>query len=338
MNRSRGPTSPLWPIRFKPLPDELLSSWLMRIAHGHGLKVQTFCNLVFGGRRQVWNRDVDRLGPDWLVTTMSTCTGTPWDVAYGTTLRTFEGTLYRRFRPAGALQWIQTLQMYHRKRQGYGMQLCPSCLREGTQPYYRRIWRVSFNTVCTRHQCMLLDRCPDCGSGVSFHRTDVGCSSNQGQFLELALCHRCGLDLRFAPATSVQSYDESSVLSHLRLCEDLCTGSDIDLGRLNVMHHVSKLLLGSNRRLQLQAHLAEKLGVAGLSRPPKRTSVESRPLGERHHYMLLIAWLMEDFEERLREAHHAKALRYLHLGRDFPDPPSWYRDLVGRFSRRAAGT
>jgi len=31
----RGLTAPLWPIRYKPLPDELLSSWLVRLAHGH---------------------------------------------------------------------------------------------------------------------------------------------------------------------------------------------------------------------------------------------------------------------------------------------------------------
>lgn len=337
MNRIRGPTSPLWPIRFKPLPDELLSSWLMRIAHGHGLKVQTFCNLVFGGRRQVWNRDVDRLGPDWLVTTMSTCTGTPWEIAYGTTLRTFEGTLYRRFRPAGALQWIQTLQMYHRKRQGYGMQLCPACLREGTQPYYRRIWRVSFNTVCPRHGCMLLDRCPECGSGISFHRTDIGRDPHQGHFAELAGCHQCGLDLRAVTAASVQVYDATSTHCHFQLCEDLLSGADLDMGRLNVMHHLTTLLLGSNKRLQLQAYAADKLNVAAVPRHPRRTSIESRPLEERHHYMLLIAWLMEDLEARLREAHDAKALRYLHLGRDFPEPPSWYRDVVGRFARRANG-
>jgi len=52
--KGRGVRTALWPIRYKPLPDELLSSWLVRLAHGHGLKVQTFCNLIFGNRRQVW--------------------------------------------------------------------------------------------------------------------------------------------------------------------------------------------------------------------------------------------------------------------------------------------
>lgn len=46
----KGLTESLWPIRYKPYRDELLTSWLIRLAWGHGLKVQTFCNLVFGAK------------------------------------------------------------------------------------------------------------------------------------------------------------------------------------------------------------------------------------------------------------------------------------------------
>lgn len=77
----RGLTESLWPIRYKPLPDELLSSWLVRLAHGHGLKVQTFCNLIFGNKLQVWNRDIDRLAPEWLIAELSSKTGASYQKA-----------------------------------------------------------------------------------------------------------------------------------------------------------------------------------------------------------------------------------------------------------------
>lgn len=112
----RGFTSALWPIRYKPLPDELLSCWLVRLAHGHGLKVQTFCNLIFGNQRQVWNRDIDRLAPTWLVDELILRTGISPELAWGTTLRAYEGVLYPKFRLAGTLQWILTLKLYHRTR------------------------------------------------------------------------------------------------------------------------------------------------------------------------------------------------------------------------------
>lgn len=328
----------LWPAHPKPLPDELLSSWLMRTAHANGLRLQTFCNLIFGGRRQVWNRDIDRLGPTWLISTMAACTGTPWTIAYGTTLRTFEGVLFRRFRAAGTLQWIQTLLMYHRKRQGYGLQVCPRCLREGEQPYYRRIWRVSFNTVCPLHQRMLLDRCPACGAGIAFHRTDIGRDQLHDMPRLMLACHRCGLNLSNVDAPALHGYDHSSLEGHVRLCRTLQLGEQLDQARLDVMHHLSGLMQSSTERLKLQAYAAGKLGAMTLPRSLKRLSIESRTLDERHHYMLLIGWLMEDLEARLKQARDAKVLRYLHLERDFESPPRWYREITTRFERRRPRT
>ena len=334
MSGWRGLTTTLWPIRYKPFPDELLSSWLMRIAHGHGLKVQTFCNLIFGNRYQVWNRDVDRLGPPWLMDALVQCTGVAPDIAYGTTLRAYEGQLYRRFRTSGALQWIQTLQMYHRKRKGYGIQFCPKCLREGEQVYYRRIWRVSFYTMCAQHRCTLLDRCPDCGAGISFHRTDVG----QYQLDELAgvlvKCHQCGSDLSQAEASPALVYDDASFAFHMELCTGLYRGHPQDPYLLAVLHHLSMLLLAEHPRLRLQAYICKLLDVTPIQIPQRRTSIESLPLVERHYLMLLIGWLMQDLEERLNQARYAKAVRYLHLVRDFPDPPEWYRRITEGMERK----
>ncbi len=149
-----GFTTPLWPIRYKPLPDELLSSWLVRLAHGHGLKVQTFCNLLFGNRLQVWNRDIDRLAPAWLIDGLVAGTGTSRDRAFATTLRVFDGLLYPRYKESGNLPWILALKIFHRRRQGFGQQFCIGCLRDDATPYFRKVWRVGLLTCCQHHQCM----------------------------------------------------------------------------------------------------------------------------------------------------------------------------------------
>jgi hypothetical protein len=132
-----APALPMWSIRVWPLPDELLTSWIIRVAHGFGLKVQTFCNILFGNTRQVWNRDVDRLGPEWLIESLSIGTGTPLAKAFATTLRAYEGILYVQYKTPGALPWIQTLKMHHRKRDGFGIQFCGRCLAEDPVPYFR---------------------------------------------------------------------------------------------------------------------------------------------------------------------------------------------------------
>lgn len=191
LSEMRGFTSALWPIRYKPLPDELLSCWLVRLAHGHGLKVQTFCNLIFGNQRQVWNRDIDRLAPTWLVDELILRTGISPELAWGTTLRAYEGVLYPKFRLAGTLQWILTLKLYHRTRQGYGLQFCPTCLAEDEIPYFRKRWRIALNTVCSKHNTRLFDRCPHCDAAVVFHRLDMA-GSTEVNIAPLSYCHSCG--------------------------------------------------------------------------------------------------------------------------------------------------
>lgn len=331
----KGFTSPLWPIRYKPLPDELLSSWLVRLAHGHGLKVQTFCNLIFGNRLQVWNRDIDRLGPDWLVNELSVRTGTPLEIAYGTTLRAYEGLLYPQFKLSGVLQWILTLKMYHRKHEGFGLQYCPLCLREEPEPYFRKSWRVAFNTVCVKHQCMLRDRCPNCDAGVAFHRRDMG-RTDAAAMESLTGCHQCGFDLGEAGAEPIISYDKQTSDWQATLCGQLTHGdanqSVLDLDSLGVMRQLTMLLTSQYRTVKLHAHVCDRLGVPEVEMTKGQIAIETRSLHERHHLIQQVAWLMVDLEPRLRLAWRVKAVRYNHLGKDFKNAPGWYLHLVKGFA------
>jgi hypothetical protein len=329
----QGLTSPLWPIRYKPLPDELLSSWLVRLARGHGLRVQTFCNLIFGNQLQVWNRDIDRLGPDWLVDVLSERTGTPIGMARRTTLRSYEGRLYPAFRTSGALQWITTLQMFHRTRQGFGMQYCPQCLFEDRVPYFRKAWRVAFVTTCPTHQCMLRDRCVACGAGVAFHRGDMG--NMQGQHREsIADCFACGASLASDLVDSVESY-EPIVMNWLsEISKTVLSGSPSSntLDTLNVMRQMALLLQSRYPSVKLHGHVCSELAVPSIELVPGHISFESRVLAERHHVIQLVGWMVMDLEPRLRGAWRTKAVRYNHMLKDFDRAPQSYLEIVEGFA------
>lgn len=307
----------------------------MRLAHGHGLKVQTFCNLIFGNRHQVWNRDIDRLAPEWLISELSRRTGTSLEIAHGTTLRAYEGWLYPRFKASGSLQWIQTLKMYHRKFEGFGLQYCPMCLREGSEAYYRKSWRVAFNTACVRHQCLLRDRCPNCGAGVAFHRGDMGLT---GTVVARSLmgCHRCGFDLSEAGIEEITSYDQQASEWLEGLCEQIGhTRSSplvLELDSFGVMRQLAMLLTSQYATVRFHAHVCEQLGVREMQMSKGRIAIETRPLQERHHLTQLLAWLMVDLQPRLRMAWRARALRYNHLSKDFEGAPAWYLQIVEEFS------
>lgn len=329
--RLRANEKKLWPIRPRPLPDELLSSWLVRLAHGHGLKVQTFCNLIFGNKLQVWNRDIDRLAPPWLLQELLCRTGTSWPTIYETTLRSYENRLYRKFRSAGALQWILGLKMYHRKRAGFGLQFCPLCLRNDRVPYYRKRWRVALTTVCPVHGIMLLDRCPECQASIAAHRIDM----RDQTFSERALsfCHACGFDLGAGRVAPPEYYDKAtaSVLAAACSecdCESPQVSSAWNLDRLNALHHLCQILTSRYEHVRLRQFILSRLSATALPLTPGRISLEMRPVDERHHLLQLAAWLFVDLRARITEVWYAGAVRHNLLLKDFDEAPVWYRDIV----------
>ncbi|NHZ78949.1 hypothetical protein F2P44_06615 [Massilia sp. CCM 8695] len=322
----------LWPIRYKPLPDELLSSWLVRLAHGHGLKVQTFCNAIFGERLQIWNRDIDRIAPPWLLNELSLRTGTPYSVAADTTLRTYEGVLYRKFRSAGPLHWILVLQMYHRKRLGFGLQFCPRCLADDETPYFRKRWRVALLTVCSVHKTMLLDRCPNCAAAVAAHRIDFH-RFDPVENTPVSFCHQCNFDMRTASAAEPIFYDGSSFALLLAAGDriDGDAGGEWALDRFAVLHQLCRTMTARYKHVGLRNFVLGQIGVPDIALSQGHISFEMRPVAERHHLLLLTAWLMADLEPRLRAAWQRRAVRYSVLTKDFPERPDWYGRIVAKF-------
>jgi hypothetical protein len=331
----KGLTSSLWPIRHRPLPDELLSSWLVRLAHGHGLKVQTLCNLTFGNKQQVWNRDIDRLAPLWLINELCQRTDTPFDVAWNTTLRAYEGWLYPAYRASGMLSWILMLNLYHRKRRGFGMQFCPRCLATDPVPYLRKSWRVAFNTVCAKHGILLADRCPACGEAVAIHRISM-VRLDMLDETSLAHCYSCEFDLRETPALSPSVYDTSSANLLHRLSIALLSPPPDQgswaLDQYLVMHQICRTMTTRSTRVRLREFAADACGVADMELAGGYQNFETRSIDERHHVIQLAAWIMDEPESRLTHAWQVKAVRYNSLLKDFDNAPHWYIRIVEKLS------
>lgn len=169
-----GLSGNLWPIHPHRLPDELLSFWILRVAHANRLKLQTFTNLALGRNASPWARDIDRSASDELLSQLSAQTGSSVEELRGGMLSAYEGILFEHHNAQGNSQWILPLGVYHRTRRAYGMQFCPACLFWDGIPYFRRRWRLAFATICDRHGTLLHDRCPHCAAPVIYFRNDVG--------------------------------------------------------------------------------------------------------------------------------------------------------------------
>lgn len=199
-----SPTEKLWPVHLKPKEDELLSSWLSRLAIAHGLKLSKFFSSSFSHlgtlKNEAWNRDIDKSSPLWIFEILAGRTGTPLNRVIATGLSIYEGMLYQRNNLCGNTQWIMPVGSNRHIQHLFGLQFCPYCLMQDEEPYFRRNWRLACIVLCIKHRIRLLDRCYRCGAAVKFNKGLTGFKCDLPSY-GITICHSCKTDLRTA-ATS----------------------------------------------------------------------------------------------------------------------------------------
>lgn len=324
----------IWPAHPKPCPDELLSSWIVRVAQENGIKLQTLSWMLFGNEQSPWNRDIDRTAPPWLLHAFSQHTGlTYWDLLH-TTLVTYRTRLYPYRQDVGQLQWITPVRHYGMRYQAFGQQFCPACLANGAFPYFRKSWRVALFTYCPIHQVELHDECPECHAPVVHYRGDFGKEWEAAK--RMHICPACAADLRLAELR--QAYFPNKELHQLfdamlwSLLGPANQAGRFNLGFFRVLHQMCRILESPQNRGKLATYLGHQLGVSLNIEYSKRWSFEQHRHEERHLRLLCTLWLMAELEERLGQAWRAKAVRYNLMSKDFGGPPKWYCTLVKKFS------
>lgn len=211
---------PRWPIRPLLLPNELLSSWIARLAIANGLSPASL------------HENLDHLaGPT---------KGQGWTIAPSIALA--EYVAHRADQPVEAIlraalvvparlisrdDFMGRLAMAYPKivlrpnrvaptispeltREQAHLLYCPLCLQEDDEPYIRRAWRSRLVTGCECHGVRLLHACPRCGKHVGPHlsrKLDCICA-----------CIHCGADLRDAEAVALterEAADSADTLIYL---------------------------------------------------------------------------------------------------------------------------
>ncbi len=169
------------------LPDELLSSWLVRLALARGCDPLVLTSHLWPHRR-VWTTDLDR----GTIGSPGSSSGLSNDDFAALTLATIAPKV-ASVTTAGTPVWPWILAAGCRNRIRYGgLQFCPACLASDTRPYYRRRWRLAWHTGCPAHDRALIDHCPACGTVLEPHRLTL-------KDAHIALCAHCKADLRDQP-------------------------------------------------------------------------------------------------------------------------------------------
>lgn len=328
-----GLSGTLWPVHLKPQQDELLSSWIVRLAHAHSYKTQTLCTILLGHDNTVWNRDIDRLATQEIIDILSRISGTPVARIESTTLRAYEGTLFERHNTGGTARWIVPLGIFHRARRHPGLMFCPQCLREDATPYFRRRWRLAFSAICTKHEGYLLDACPKCESPIAPHRSDM---HGRQLFPSVGLnvhCWKCGFDLRKSMQEKV--LDESLMALQARM-DSVLTDGYADWAGNPSMHSIiffdglRELVAGiTARHTQERLKNSAKLGGVSLSSWPS-AGLEMASLPLRRELFHLLAMVLEDWPVNFIRLIHECNLRYADLKGDSEQRVMWYEDVIHR--------
>lgn len=172
-----------WSIRLCALPDELLSSYLVRSAHAHGMHPMRFTSLYFPGA-QVWTRDIDLHVREPVLNAIARAANLPLGSLKSMTLTDLIPTRSGEHDTScGRAKWVTSVGMHGRSRTRFGLRYCEGCLRADNA--FLRPWRLTFTFACRAHHRMLEDRCYACGAPVVPHR--ARCLSS--------ICHRCGTPL-----------------------------------------------------------------------------------------------------------------------------------------------
>ena len=328
----------LLPIRPRPYADELFSSWVIRLAHANFQRLPAF-TFQLTGDPNFWAHDPDRHLRTGTLQTFAGVTGLSGEAVEALTLRRFVGVMLPPLQPRATGRWVMPLFKRGYRRDRPGLSWCPACLHEAL--YLRQHWRLSFVTVCTHHQCLLRDACPECHAPFSPQRNDLGVGQDWSLNPQPALSHclDCGRDLR-----EVQSEPADPFLMGLqeRLIQGAETGwmpwdglTEVpSIEGFDVLHQLLNVLM----QPEPGRYLAEVLGHAGPQQLPERRnrSFEDFDLEGRRALLGQLGYLIGGWPHRLLEVCAGAGITRKPLVFNLPVIPGWY-DLVAEQVSRANG-
>jgi len=218
------------PIRVPPLPGEALDSWLDAMAwrlttpiaqlrHALGLTGDRYRAVHPGAGVEARNWIV--LLSDAEADQVAAVTGIPLAAVHAMTLRHYDGRLLLLDHPRRAVK-----QQYLWGRRA-GSWYCPACLADngGRWPL---AWRLVWRFACTRHNLLLVDRCPGCRRMPRARSVRLSVVVEPGRCSLQApgatnsagiAAQPCGQDLRAADAVAIPA--DSPILAAQRALDQL---------------------------------------------------------------------------------------------------------------------
>lgn len=315
------PTCTPWPYRGRPQPDELFSSWFLRAAHAMMLKPYSLGHASWRSKPPPLTRDIDGSANEQILALMAHRTVTPIERCRQTLLSSYTGYLFEEHQPVGRTAWIMPVGVRARTRMHPGLQYCPACLDD--RPYFRRLWRIAWATVCVDHGLRLLDRCSHCMAVLAPLRARTAFT-----------CHACGVALADNPRQAASRRMVAFQVEHERILDQgwaQLGGScfPYSVQYFETLRHLAKAIASGPRSAGFRSAIVERWGGDAASFAPFRLKeIEGLQVADRYRLFDLVARILPLWPERFVEAAKAARLWRSWALRDDNRPPFVYADLI----------
>jgi hypothetical protein len=177
------------PLYVEPKENEVLLSWLLRLATRLEVSLQTLVRAAFWiddrrERSQWWRRPEPQM-----LSRIGAKTGISIERLRAMTLESWS-PVYRDDEASERFS-AERFRAEAPRRQGFRYVLCEQCLGAHATPYLRTPWTVGWIAVCPEHASIMTARCPKCRAKLR-----LGWPSSIARFAP-PTCAQCGNDLRY---------------------------------------------------------------------------------------------------------------------------------------------
>lgn len=314
---------------------ESLGSWLFRLGQANGLPDLTsflmeldFTEHVYAGRLDCSDH------PEGVVASIAHASSQAPEVVQSLLLNE-PLTRFGGEKVDGVNRWA--VRSIVRQNRGFGMafNVCPHCIRESTEPWWPRGWRMAVMTECPIHHVLLQNSCTRCGHPFLIHSRRTA---------SLHLCEKCNLELADMVLPTYPEPGPAAGFVRYLLWDAESAGHLPD--QQVAWQCIRKLLrlishpawANSLIRGMLPDQFANLLTRIAQSGP---RSFYAWSVYERHQALRFVEWLMGDWPGRLvdmlrRSQLATSQLRFLRSGRvDWVSQALWEHLPDARLRRRS---
>ena len=317
-------------LPLSPQPDEVFTSWLVRLAAAHGLPTGAFCNLIAGGKTE-FNRDMDGPTCERILVALAALTGFRAErLRQEHTFGGFGGRLFPQARTTTANRWVLPVGTVVNRKPA--LQFCTACLAADKTPYFRRAWRLSLFAVCPVHAVRLRHLCPECSAVISPVRGHL-----RHELGATPLCWQCRSDLRGAPGELVAERDAGFARQcHKTLYEgvaSLCNSPRVSTGDyLDALAIVCTRLTCLRERLRQWRGIVATMADAELPAPVQNRGTAAfdslADPASRLPVLRTAGWLLEGWPERFLDVARRANTRTSDFLPDFAAAPEWFLEPI----------